>query len=73
MLLETLCFTEQFQAYHVKTCEDVETKLCSYESLVDFNVFHYHEDNKGELYVPVKYDILDLMEQHLREDNPLKC
>ena len=45
--LETLCFSEQFQAYHVKMCEDVGTKLCSYESLVDFNVFHYHEDNKG--------------------------
>ena len=25
-----------------------------------------------QLYVPVKYDILELMEQHLKEDNPLK-
>ena len=25
-----------------------------------------------QLYVPVKYDILELMEQHLKEDNLLK-
>lgn len=72
MPLETLCFSEQFQAYHVKKAPEVETKLCSYESLVDFNILHIHEDNEGQLYVPVKYDILDLMEQHLKGDNPLK-
>ena len=26
MPLETLCFSEQFQAYHVKMCEDVGTQ-----------------------------------------------
>ena len=72
MPLETLYFSERFQAYHVKYVADVDTKLCSYESLVDYNVFHSHEDNEGELYVPVKYDIVDLMEQHMEGKNPLK-
>ena len=71
-LLETVCFSERFQAYQVKHVIDIETELCSYESLVDFNVLHIHEDHEGELYVPVKYDIVDLMEQHLKGENPLK-
>ena len=71
-LLETLCFRERFQAYQVKYVLDSETEVCSYESLVDFNVLHIHEDHEGELYVPVKYDIMDLIEQHLKGDNPLK-
>ena len=56
----------------MKSSEEVETKLCPYESLVDFNILHLHEDNEGGLYVPMKYDIADLMEQHLKGDNPLK-
>ena len=71
-LMDTLCFNEEFQAYQVKSSEEVETKLCPYESLVDFNILHLHEDNEGGLYVPMKYDIADLMEQHLKGDNPLK-
>ena len=70
--MDTLCFNEEFQAYQVKSSEEVETKLCPYESLVDFNILHLHEDNEGGLYVPMKYDITDLMEQHLKGDNPLK-
>ena len=70
--LETLCFSERFQAYHVKSVIDLPTELCSYESLVDFNVPRIHEANEGEQYVPVKYDIVDLIEQHLRGENPLK-
>ena len=61
-----------YWAYYVKTSEEVETKLCPYESLVDFNVLHGHEDKEGELYVPVKYDIADLMAQHLKGNNALK-
>ena len=50
----------------MKCVADVDTKLCFYEkSLVNYNVFHSHEDNEGELYVPVKYDIGDLTEQHI--------
>ena len=52
--------------------ETVVTGIASYESLVDFNVFHTHEDSDGELYVPVKYDIADILEQHTKGRNPLK-
>ena len=69
---ETLCFSDRFQAYHVRKTVAAETVITSYESLVDFNVFHYHEDSEGESYVPVKYDIGDLIEQHAKGENPLK-
>ena len=52
--------------------ETVVTGIASYESLVDFNVFHTHEDSDDELYVPVKYDIADILEQHTNGRNPLK-
>lgn len=55
--LDTLYFNKRFQAYRVNSWEKAETKICSYESLVDFNVHHIHEDNEREQYVPVKYDL----------------
>ena len=38
---------------------------CSYESLVDYNVFHIIEFNNS-LYISVKYDIDDLVEEHYK-------
>lgn len=70
--VETLCFSKRFQAYHVRETVAAETGIASYESLVDFNVFHTHEDNEGEAYIPVKYDVDDLIEQHAKGKNPLK-
>ena len=70
-IIET-CFSERFQAYHVMESETVVTGIASYESLVDFNVFHTHEDSDDERYVPVKYDIADILEQHTNGRNPLK-
>ena len=70
--LETTCFSEHFQAYHVKETETIESGIASYEGLVDFNVFHTHEDSVGELYVPVKYDLGDVIDQHVTGRNPLK-
>ena len=43
----------------------------SYESLVDYNVFHIKKDSNGTLYVQVKYDLDDIMEEHVYERNPL--
>ena len=60
------------KSYHVKENEAMETGIASYESLVDFNVFHTHEDSEGGLYIPVKYDIVDIIEQHAKGKNPLK-
>ena len=39
--------------------------ICPYESLVDFNVLHVHEEGSGKMYVPTKYDIHNLIGQHL--------
>ena len=50
---ETLCFSERFQAYQLRKIVAAESGLTSYESLVDFNVLHTHQDS-GEIYVPMK-------------------
>ena len=42
--LETMYFSECFQAYHVKETEAMETGIVSYENFVDYNVFHTHKD-----------------------------
>ena len=67
-----MCFSERFQAYHVKETEAMETGIASYENLVDYNVFHTQEDNLGKLYVPVKCDINDVIAEHVKGRNPLK-
>ena len=59
------------QAYHVKEIEEVRTRVCPYESLLDFNVFHPKKDQDGNHYVPVKYDLRDLMIEHVKGKNPL--
>ena len=69
---QTLCFSERFQAYHIRETVAAESGITSYESVVDFNVFHTHQDSEGENYVPVKYDVGDLIEQHAKGENPLK-
>lgn len=71
---ETVCFNETFQAYHVRAteCHQGNDGLYAYESLVDYSVFHTHENGLGELFIPVKYDIDDLLEQHVKGTNPLK-
>lgn len=71
--LETLCFSESYQAYKIRQIVNVTGHvICPFENLVDCNVFHIHKDSSGNLYIPVKYDIDDLMEQHVNERNPLK-
>ena len=72
---ETLCFSDTYQAYHVRQLghqSGPDKHICPYESLVDFNVLHVHKGCSGEMYVPTKYDIDDLIVQHLNETNPLK-
>ena len=64
------CFRDQFQAYQVVKHE-ADRAVCAYENIVDFNIFHIHEDSTGEKYIPVKYDINDLIEQHVIGRNPM--
>ena len=70
-LLETICFDFKHQAYHVRETEEVSTRVCPYEVLLDFNVFHCKKDQNGNRYVPVKYDLRDLMTEHIQGENPL--
>lgn len=71
--LQTVCFAERFQAYQVEETHDAQSLgLCPYERLVDFNVFHLKKNCAGDTFVPVKYDIVDLVQQHLMDKNPLK-
>ena len=58
-LFHTECFDYKHQAYRVTTIGSEENKkaVYSYDSLVDFNVFHCKKDKHGQQYVPVKYDV----------------
>ncbi|CAB4011337.1 Hypothetical predicted protein [Paramuricea clavata] len=60
-------------AYQVTKLDGGEScgRVFSYESIVDYNVFHIKKDHYGNQYVPVKYDIDDLMEDHVEGRNPL--
>lgn len=70
-LVQTVCFDYHHQAYQVTERTDNEKSvICSFESLVDFNVFHMKRDHRGNKYIPVKYDIDDLIEEHVEGRNP---
>ncbi len=66
-------FDHEHQAYHVKAVENEEDgkAIYSYDSLVDFNVFHCKKDQFGQKYVPVKYDLGDIIKEHAEGRNPL--
>ena len=73
--METLCYSERYQAYQIQEVPGEEDSICAYENLVDFNVFHICETDNGsivERYVPLKYDINDIIELHVQGNNPLK-
>ena len=73
ILFETLCFSEDLQAYRIEeSASATDRVICPYENLVDYNVFHIHKDCSKELYISVKYDVKDLMAQHVKGCNPLK-
>ena len=68
-LFNTCKFEYNYQAYLVE--DDKEEYLCCYQSLIDYNVFHVKNDKQGNLYIPTKYDIDDLVEQHYKSRNPI--
>ena len=69
-LYRTICFEHIYQAYLIERMPEEEF-LCSYERLVDYNVFHEKKDDLDNTYVSVKYDIDDLIEEHSKDFNPL--
>ncbi|XP_028417997.1 uncharacterized protein LOC114542721 [Dendronephthya gigantea] len=70
-LLETLSFDEKHQAYRVSESTEDVTGIYPYDSLVDFNVFHCKKDKENNKYVAVKYDLRDIIEEHIEGRNPL--
>jgi hypothetical protein len=70
---ETTAFSEVYQAYSIQESERAtDIIICPYDSLVDYNVFHIHKDHLKNWYISVKYDINDLIAQHIKGCNPLK-
>ena len=51
--------------------EDNRPVIYSHESMVDFNVFHIKKDQYGNQYAPVKYDLDDIIKEHVKGRNPL--
>jgi len=72
-LMSTLSFDKQYQAYNVEYMNPSFFKYYSYNSIVDYNVFHIKTTADGNMYIPVKYDIDDLLEEHLHFYNPIIC
>ena len=52
-----------YQAYNVKYTDVEEVFICPYERLVDFNVYHIKKVEQ-ELYIPIKYDVDDIVEEY---------
>ena len=72
-LLQTICFDCKYQACHVMEIEDEElcTAVYAYECVVDFNVFHVKTTNTRKMYIPTKYNLNDIMVEHVKGLNPL--
>ena len=68
--IHTIRFDEHYQAYYIKELTEQNSFICSYESLLDYNVFHF-KLAEGKTFVPVKYYIEDLIQEHLNETSPL--
>lgn len=71
ILFRTSHFEFIYQAYLIEEQTQKQDAIVAYESLVDYNIFHKIHQSDGKFYVPVKYDINDLMEEHLKGSNPL--
>lgn len=66
MPFETVCFGESYQAYQIKECPTGNASatgniICAYENLVNYNVFHVHNDHSKNMFISVKYHVNDLM------------
>ena len=65
-LLNTLCFDYYHQAYEIAAANNIgKSMMFSAEGLVDYNVFQVKKDQHGNTYVPVKYDLDDILEEHV--------
>ena len=65
----TRCFTEEFIGYCV--VESDEQMLYHMNKLLDFNIYQCVRTLDNDLVVPLKYDLNDIIEEHLLGTNPL--
>ena len=70
-VLETRYSCGRFEAYRLANTPSKIIQVMAYENLVDYNVFHKKESNCGDLYVPVKYHLDDILEEYNSFRNPL--
>ena len=62
-VFETRYFCRRSQAYRLANTPSEITQISPYENLVDYNVFHKEKSDCGDLYVPVKYHLDDILEE----------
>ena len=67
--LKTDCYSYQYEAYKIEEAD--ELYLCSYEKLLDYNVFHLKLGNDRNSYVSTKFSLIDIANEHLLGQNPL--
>lgn len=70
-LLETHSFDEMRKAYCVEHVDPEVAHFVSNDDLVYFNVLHLKQDHLGKSYVPAKYHLNDIMEEFLKDTNPM--
>lgn len=69
--LRTLELSSTLMAYTVETlCDFTPTEFCLYRTMLDFNIYSVVKRNCG-LYIGLKYDLKEIIEQHVVGDNPL--
>ena len=65
-LYKTIAMSLRYQAYQVEISDSKETYICPYERLVDFNVYHT-KCSDGASYIPIKYDLNDIIDEYLND------
>ena len=69
--LKTVSFNSNLMSYEVEECMlAMAMDFCLYDRLLDFNVYS-SQDLNGKLYVPLKYDLTDIIDLHIKGENPL--
>lgn len=66
----TLTFNEYLMAYQVEELTNGRTEFCHVTTMLDYNVYSTQKLD-GRIYVPLKYYLGDLIDQHVVGENPL--
>ncbi|XP_066930562.1 uncharacterized protein [Clytia hemisphaerica] len=67
VILKTLYYDYFVNAYKVDEFDCEKTFICNYYRLVDFNVYH-KKQLLGNWYVPIKYDLNNIIEEYMKDD-----